>query len=71
MLRMTLTLATAFSLASCQSTSSACPPLVSYRPEFQKRAAAELRALPRGSAVADLVVDYKKTRDAIRACGGR
>jgi len=56
-----------FSLAGCQSTG--CPPLVRYGPEMQKRAAVELRALPKGSALADMIVDYKKTRDAIRACG--
>lgn len=69
MLRAILTLAT-FSLAACQSTGG-CPPLVKYSPEMQRRAAVELRALARGSAVADMIVDYKKTRDAIRACGGR
>jgi hypothetical protein len=44
-----------------------CPPLATYPPAFQERAAAELRALPPGSAVGQLVADYGKQRDACRA----
>lgn len=57
-------------LAGCQgapSSRTACPPLASYSPAFQQRAAGELRALPAGSAVGQLVVDYGKQRDACRA----
>lgn len=59
-----------FELAACQSTGGACPPLVSYTPETQRQAAAELRRLPKDSPLAKLVVDYGKTRAAIRACRG-
>lgn len=56
-------------LAGCQSARApgGCPPLVAYSVETQKRAAAELRALPEGSPLAQMIVDYKKTRDACRA----
>ena len=48
--------------------SVACPPVVSYRAELQARAAAEVDALPEGSAVADLISDYAVMRDQARAC---
>ncbi len=57
-------------LAGCgAATSSAtrCPPLATYPPAFQSRAAGELQALPAGSAVGQLVVDYGRLRDACRA----
>lgn len=63
--RTTLTLAV-FSLSACQSTGGGCPPLIQYDAAFQKAAAKELRALPKDSNVAQLVVDYKKFRDACR-----
>lgn len=55
-------------LSACSTTSvSGCPPLVAYPPAAQSRAAAELRALPKGSPLAVMIVDYGKTRDACRA----
>jgi hypothetical protein len=55
-------------LSACQSTAGGgCPPLVAYKAEAQRQAARELRALPKGSALATMIVDYKKTRDACRA----
>ena len=57
-------------LAGCQTAPSSrvtCPPLASYPPAFQQQAAAELRALPAGSAVGQLVTDYGRQRDACRA----
>lgn len=56
-------------LAACRSTGDGCPPLVDYSLKEQKRAAAELRALPQNSPLAAMIVDYKKTRDACRASG--
>jgi len=47
---------------------SVCPPVIEYDAETQKQAAAELRKLPKGSPLALMVVDYKKTRDALRLC---
>jgi hypothetical protein len=57
-------------LTACQSTPSSrvmCPPLATYAPAFQTQAASELRALPAGAAVGQLVTDYGKLRDACRA----
>ena len=58
-------------LAGCLAATSrvTCPPLVTYPPAFQQQAAAELRALPAGSALATMIVDYGKLRDACRAIG--
>jgi len=53
------------SFSGCQSTSR-CPPLVDYSAELQTKAAKELRALPRDSAVARLVVDYGQLRRTCR-----
>jgi hypothetical protein len=73
-MRRTIWIAASFSLAlsACQSTggSSGCPPLVAYPRDVQKQAAAELRALPKGSPLATMIVDYGKTRDACRLAGG-
>ncbi len=56
-------------LAACRSTSGGCPPLVAYSLDEQKIAAKQLRALPKDSPLAAMIVDYKKTRDACRASG--
>ena len=59
----------AFSLAGCQTTTvSGCPPLIKYDAITQKQVAEELRKLPKGSPLAQMVIDYKKTRDALRVC---
>ena len=50
--------------------SVACPPVVGYAAELQARAAAEVDALPAGSAVAGLLSDYAVMRDQVRACSG-
>lgn len=53
--------------SGCKSTSGgSCPPLVDYSAERQTLAAKELRALPKGSELAKLVVDYGKLRAACR-----
>jgi len=58
----------ASSLVGCNSvpTGGGCPPLIKYSAETQKKAAEELRRLPKGSPIAQMIVDYKKTRDACR-----
>lgn len=50
--------------------SDACPTLYTYDEEFQARAAAELEALPPGSALARIVADCGVVRNEIRACRG-
>lgn len=55
------------SSSGCQTTSGGvCPPLVNYSAERQTLAAKELRALPKDSEIAKLVVDYGKLRAACR-----
>jgi hypothetical protein len=71
--RVVLAIATSF-LGGCgtadtdRPASAACPPVVGYGAELQARAAAEVNALPAGSAVADLLSDYAVMRDQARAC---
>ena len=66
---LTIFVMASFSLAGCSTqlhTGSGCPPLVQYSAQTQRRAADELERLPKDSAVAQMIVDYKKTRDACR-----
>lgn len=44
-----------------------CPPLTSYSKATQRKAAEDLRKLPPGSPVRDLVSDYGRLRDACRS----
>ncbi len=67
--RSIVLIAALFSLSGCQSTGGGCPPLVTYSPAQMKRAAAELRAAPKGSELRRLVTDYGKMRDACRVSG--
>ena len=53
---------------SDRPTATTCPPVVGYCAELQAQAAAEVGALPAGSAVADLLSDYAVMRDQARAC---
>lgn len=45
-----------------------CLPLVDYKPAAQAQAAAEMRALPPGSELGKMMVDYHALREALRAC---
>ncbi len=51
------------------SDHAACPPVVEYPAEFQRRAAAEVEALPTGAAVETMLADYYVMRQQARACG--
>jgi hypothetical protein len=53
-------------IGGCQSVRGGCPPLIKYTAEQQQRAAKELRGLGQSSQIAQMIVDYKKTRDACR-----
>ena len=60
-------IAVSFSITACQSVNvSGCPPLVEYSALTQKKAAEELRSLPKDSQIAKLVIDYNKMRKACR-----
>ena len=45
-----------------------CPPVVEYSREFQARAAEDLRALPDGSAIGEMLSDYAVMREQARSC---
>lgn len=47
---------------------AACPPLVTYSPEFQHQAADQLAALSPGSPIAKMMSDYIGLRQAVREC---
>jgi hypothetical protein len=64
----------AISLTGCGTAGSdrppaaACPPVVDDGADLQAQSAAEVDALPEGSAVAELLSDYAVMRDQARAC---
>lgn len=53
-----------------RTTVVSCPPLVQWEEGLQKRAAAELEALPPNSALRALTARAIKQRDIIRRCKG-
>jgi hypothetical protein len=66
MLRLASIAALSSLLVGCSQVSGGCPPLVTYSRAQQAQASAELRALPAGSQIGQMIVDYGKTRDACR-----
>lgn len=61
------------SLAACASGGSemplnTCPPVASYPASLQAQAAHELAALPPGSAIEAMLVDYSVLRTQTRLC---
>lgn len=52
------------------SDHAACPPIVFYSAKAQGRAAAELEALPPGSVIEWMLVDYHVLRRQTAACRG-
>lgn len=55
--------------AKVASDPTTCPPVVQYSPEDQRRTAAELEALPQGSVIEGMLVDYHVMRRQAAACG--
>ena len=45
-----------------------CPPVVEYDAGEQERAAEEMRALPDGSVIVEMLSDYAVMREQTRAC---
>lgn len=72
LLSPTIWLATVLGLMACASLHPAatalCLPLKTYTSAEQTEAAAELQALPAGSALAQMIGDYGELRAADRAC---
>jgi len=50
------------------SDPSICPPIAQYSPEFLAEAADALEALPPGSPLEWMIVDYQRLRDQLREC---
>lgn len=60
-------------LSACATVGSeriagVCPPVVEYDAGVQARAAEELKALPDGSAVVEMLSDYAVMREQVRTC---
>ena len=60
-------------LSACATVSSeriveVCPPVVAYDTEFQTRAAEEVKALPEGSAIVEMLSDFAVMREQARGC---
>jgi hypothetical protein len=53
------------------AVSTKCVPLKPYTPAQEAAAAAQLATLDPGSPVATMITDYKRMRDADRACIGQ
>jgi len=53
---------------SSELVTGVCSPVVEYDGEFQARAAEEVRALPEGSAVVEMLSDYAIMREQARGC---
>ena len=45
-----------------------CPPVVAYTTKDQARAADEIRAMPEGTVVVRMLIDYAVLRDQARTC---
>lgn len=73
---MCLVLPMTMLLVGCQVESSdvvvkvVCPAIQQYPKELQDRALAEYAALPKGSAIKEMIGDYLQLRDRVRACRG-
>ena len=60
-------------LTGCGTAGSdhgACPPVVQYPAAVQQRAAAEIEAMPKNSAVVGMMADYHVLRRQVRGCRG-
>lgn len=71
---MWLVLMTSLSLAACRSGPSetavriVCPQIRAYDAQTLDRALAEYRLLPAGSAIRQLLGDYRRLREQVRVC---
>ena len=60
-------------LGACATVSSeralgVCPPVVEYDGGFRMRAAGEVKLLPEGSVVVEMLSDYAVLREQLRGC---
>jgi hypothetical protein len=72
-LRLIPILPTTLLLTACVPDSSnvvtvVCPVIRQYDQAFLDRALAEYKGLPSGSAIKQMIGDYKVLRDRVRAC---
>lgn len=67
---MRMIIVAALLLAGCadRPAVSTCPMPVGYSLQIQRKAADELKALPPGSTLGQMMTDYAQERAALRAC---
>jgi hypothetical protein len=65
-------LAAALAVAGCadRPAVSTCPVPMTYSLQTQRKAADELKSLPPGSTLGQMMTDYGQERSALRACNG-
>lgn len=68
-LAIVMTWLSACAMVSFEPVVGVCPPVVVYDDGFQARAAEEVRALPEGSTIVEMLSDYTGMREQTRACG--
>jgi len=51
-----------------KTTTVVCPPVIEWRVDLQKKAAAEIRTLPKGSATQQLITRAIEQRNVNRRC---
>ena len=51
-----------------ESATKVCPPVVEYGTTFQTMAAEEIKLLPDGSAIVEMLSDYAVIREQAKAC---
>jgi hypothetical protein len=63
-----MSLLSACATVSSERVAGVCPPVVEYDAGFLAQAAEEVKALPEGSAVVEMLSDYAVMREQARGC---
>lgn len=64
-----MSLLSACATGGSERVNAVCPPVVAYDQAVRDRAAAELEALPDGTALVGMMADYAVMRAQARVCG--
>ena len=67
-LAIVTSLLSACATVGSEQVTGVCPPVVEYDDGVQARAAEEVKALPEGSAIVEILSDYAVMREQAGAC---